>query len=303
MIKFGIGFYIFAVGIVSCKQDVSDTSSSTGQTRVVLPEVVVPTNSLGKGNEVLKPEGPLASQSSKTRDAAYIEFRQVVDKYKKQFEREIKKVNLNDELEERMNFLLNVLAEYETPDEQNYVYTALEHDVDLIEKLSVILDALYNASVSVSQDDQSNLGVLAKLANYVYANFIFIEKGSIAFDLCLVLFELTHYAYQVLYNCFDEANLTDIQSADEFIAMSAQLDTIMMARADAISKVKDQIVVAAASVSDIDKLIEEIEKITKDGEAASAFMHMKESTGGFWELKYKRGLDAFDVISKRPLYL
>ncbi|BDU63327.1 hypothetical protein BOFE_08670 (plasmid) [Candidatus Borrelia fainii] len=283
MKKVGISIYIIAVATLSCKQGVSHDVVSQDGIKVVSSKTYIPIN------YGIPEEGTKNSKSNVNRDKAYVEFKQVIDEYKKQLEIELNKVTVNKSVDD----FIKSLSKYNTQSQWNYIYTSLEHDKSIIESLKVILDKLSNIYIPIEEEPvEEDKNFFTKIFNFVLPKTNFpLSKASVdnnlyyeilADDLLSTLFNLTDCIHKILHKWSDEKNLVKIQSAKEFSKKSAQLKTIMQARNTAISKIKAQIVLAAENVDNEEKLIEELEKITEDGEANSAFKYVKSSSIRDW---------------------
>ncbi|WP_330730231.1 hypothetical protein [Borrelia turicatae] len=313
MKRVNVRIYIVAVATLSCKQGVSRNVISQDGMRVVSSKTYIPTNP--DVPKVIKPSKskqkiliPTIPGVKKTfdsdikRDKAYVEFKQIINEYKKQLEIELNKVTANKSVDD----LIKSLSEYNTQSQWNYIYTSLEHDESVIENLRVILDKLSNPVEEESDEkepdeeepDEENKGFFTR----TFTNFFFsktnssgpddtVSKSSVdrnlehevlVDDLLSNLFNLTDLIHKILHKWSDEKNLVKFQSAEELAEKSAQLKTIMQARNTAISKIKAQIVSAAKNIDDEEKLVKELEKITEDGEANSALKDVESSAAKDW---------------------
>ncbi|AHF45565.1 hypothetical protein [Borrelia parkeri] len=309
-----VSIYIVAVATLSCKQGVSRDVTSQDGMRVVSSKTYIPTNpevsnvikpSKSKKKKILIPAMSEVSKPSDAdikRDKAYIEFKQIIDEYKKQLEIEFNKVTVNKSVDD----LIKSLSEYNTQSQWNYIYTSLEHDENVIENLRVILDKLSNLVEEESDEEESDEEESDEenksFFTRTFSNFFFSKTNSsgpddtvpkssvdknlehevLIDDLLSNLFNLTDLIHKILHKWSDEKNLVKFQSAEEIANKSDQLKTIMQARNTAISKIKAQIVLAAKNVDDEEKLVEELEKITDNGEANSAFKYVEESATKDW---------------------
>ncbi|UPA12608.1 hypothetical protein [Borrelia venezuelensis] len=303
MKRVNVRIYIFAVATLSCKQGVSRNVISQDEMRVVSSKTYIPTNpdvpkvikpSKSK-QKILIPTMPGIKKpfdSDIKRDKAYVEFKQIINEYKKQLEIELNKVTANKSVDD----LIKSLSEYNTQSQWNYIYTSLEHDESVIENLRVILNKLSNPVEE--EPDEENKGFFTR----IFTNFFFSKTNSsgpddtvpkssvdrnleyevLVDDLLSNLFNLTDLIHKILNKWSDEKNLVKFQSAEELAEKSAQLKTIMQARNTAISKIKAQIASAAKNIDDEEKLVKELEKITEDGEANSALKDVESSAAKDW---------------------
>lgn len=309
MKKVEVNIYIIAVATLSCKQGVSRDVISQDGIRVVSSKTYIPTHSeVPEENTKTSKSKPKilipviheigkSPMSDANRDKAYVEFKQIIDEYKKQLEIELNKVTVNKSVDD----LIKSLSEYNTQPKWNYIYTSLEHDESVIENLRVILDKLSNIPVEEEPVEEKpveeNKSFFAKTFGFVSSTINFLvpdntvpissvdknlEYELIADDLLSILFNLTDFIHKILHKWSDEKNLVKIQSSKEFAEKSAKLKTIMQTQNTAVSKIKTQIVLAAENIDNEEKLIEELEKITEYGEAHSAFKHIKSSATRDW---------------------